>query len=63
MPNLDLFTRVVPKARLHPNLRELIASRRHAPAHTMMLQTMDRMDDRDCDLCGSSRTQAFDERT
>ena len=55
MPNLDLFTPVVPDDRVNPCFRNLTASRGYAPAGAMMQQTMDRMGDRDGNFVGSSR--------
>ena len=63
MPNLDLFTPVVPEARLNPGFRNLTASRGYAPTRAMMQQTMDRMGDRDGNFVQQFQTEGFDART
>lgn len=63
LTNLDLFTPVVPEARLNPGFRNLIASRGYAPTRAMMQQTMDRMGDRDGNFVRQFQTEGFDART
>jgi hypothetical protein len=63
MPNLDLFTPVVPADRLNPGFRELTGHSGHAPARAMMQQVMDRMGDRDGNFVQQFQTEGFDART
>lgn len=63
MTNLDLFTPVVPEARLNPGFRNVTASRGYAPSRALMQQTMDRMGDRDGNFVQQFQTEGFDART
>lgn len=63
MPNLDLFTPVVPERRLNPGFRNLAAWHGYAPSRAMMQLTIDRMGDRDGNFVQQFQTDGFDART
>lgn len=63
MPELDLFSPVVPDEALHPSFRKLVAFAGYAPSRAVMQQVFARMGDRDGDFVQQFQTQGFDART
>jgi hypothetical protein len=63
VPDLDLFSPVVPDDRLHRSFRSLVTSAGYAPSRAMMQQVFARMGDRDGNFVQQFQTEGFDART